>query len=330
MKVLKKILIVLAALILLIVVVGFFMPATMDSEQKITIKAKPEIVFAHVNNLRNWHYWAKWNMIDPNMKVEYNGAWKGKDSGYSWESEDPMVGAGTLTVVESVANESIKTRIDFRDWDGANGQMKLSPTENGVEVTWTFNGDDVGMNLVGRYFNGLFKGAIDADLMEGLENLKRLSESQSMAMEIDMMPETLVAFTTAQGTKAEVTPLLAQHYGMLAGHIAGQGAEMAMMPMANYLEYTDEKVLFHPTIAIDKQIESTDAIQVRQMPEQKMAVFHHYGPYHNLEAANTAAQQYLDALGISYNKARLEIYETDPGMEPDPDKWLTKICFKLN
>ncbi len=330
MKVLKKILLGLLTLILLFVVVGFLMPGNIETEQMIRIKAKPDIVFAHVNSLRNWNHWAKWNQIDPDMKMTFSDKTKGKDASYAWESEDPMVGAGTMTITESIPNKVIKTRMDFRDWDDASAEMLFEEVGDSLEIRWSLVSDQAGTNIIARYFNAFTKGMLNRDLMEGLTNLKNMSESQQMAMEVDIMPEMTVAYVPVKTTADQITPKLAESYGAIATHIATQGAEMTMMPMALYLEYSDEAVDFEPSIAINKSIEASDIVQVKQYAAQKMAVFYHYGPYHLLAEANSAAQQTLDQMGISYQAARLEIYETDPGLEPDANKWLTKICFPID
>lgn len=330
MKALKKILIGLVVVVLLFVVVGFLMPGNIETEQMIRVKAKPEIVFAHVNSLRNWNYWAKWNQVDPNMKTTFSDKVKGTDASYAWESEDPMVGAGTMTITESIPNQIIRTRMDFRDWDDASAEMRFKQVGDSLEIRWSLVSDQAGTNIIARYFNAFTKGMLNRDLMEGLTNLKNLSESQQMAMEIDMMPEMTVAYVPVKTSTDQITPKLAESYGAIAMHIASQGAEMTMMPMALYLAYSDENVDFEPSISIDKSIEPTEVVQVKQYPVQKMAVFYHYGPYHLLSEANAAAQRTLDQMGITYQTARLEIYETDPGQEPDANKWLTKICFPIN
>ena len=57
MKVLKKLFFALLIIIALVAIVGLvFMPGNVETSQQVTIKAKPEVVFAHVNNLKNWDF----------------------------------------------------------------------------------------------------------------------------------------------------------------------------------------------------------------------------------------------------------------------------------
>ena len=330
MKVLKKILIVLVAIVVLIVIVGFFMPGNVETTQEMTIKAKPEVVFAHVNNLKNWDFWASWNQLDPNWNLTYGESYKGNGASYTWESEDPMVGAGTMTVTESAENQLIKTRLEFRDWDGADTEMTFRTDGENTIVSWSIITDQAGSNIFARFMNAFLKGMMDDDLAAGLEKLKAISETQTMALEVEDMPEMTVAYVAVETTSDQITPALAQSYGSILQHLAAQGAEMTMMPMAYYADYHNEKVIMEPMTAIDKTIEESETVKIKTLPARRMAVFHHYGNYTGLGAAHDEALAVLEALGIEAGVASLEIYETDPGLEPDTTRWLTKVCFPLD
>ena len=330
MKALKKIFFALLIIIAMVAIVGLiFMPGNVETTQEMTIKAKPEVVFAHVNNLRNWDLWAKWNQMDPNWEVNYTDNPRGTGASYDWKSEDPMVGEGTMTITESVENQLIKTRLDFKDWDGANTEMTLRADGDNTLVSWNFVSDQAGSNLIARYMNAFMKGMLDEDLNVGLSQLKTLAESQTMAMEIEEMPEMIVAYIPVETTSDQITAALGSSYGTILNHLAAQNAEMTVMPMAYYADYRDEKVIMEPMTAINKVIEESETVKIKTLPKRIMAVFHHYGNYTGLSAAHDEALAVLQSLGIEAGVASLEIYETDPGEEPDPNLWLTKICFRI-
>lgn len=329
MKVLKAILFVFVGLIALVVIVGFLMPGRMTAEQSITINAKADVVFAHVNNLRNWNLWARWNQIDPYMEINYGDITKGQNAKYDWSSEVYEVGSGTMQITNSKVNEAIDIRLDFTDWGGSNAKMKFTDNGESVDISWSFKSDDAGMNIFARFANGFFSGALNADLIESLENLKSLSEGQTMAMDIEIMPEMNVAYVPVETTGDQITAMLAQSYGAIMTHIATQGAESTMMPMAQYISMDEEKLVFEPSIAINKEIEASDQVMFKKVPAQRMAVFYHYGNYTELSKGHDAAEAFLKKLGVEAGVESIEIYETDPGLEPDPNKWLTKICFRI-
>ena len=330
MRILRIVLFAFVGLIALLVVVGFLMPAKMTSEQSVSINAKVDVVYAHVNNLRNWGLWSKWDQLDPEMKVTYGETVKGKNATYAWSSELYEVGSGTMRITDSRENEAIGIRLDFADWGGADATISFDDKGESVEINWVFESDDAGMNIFARFANSLFAGALDADLQQSLQNLKTLSEGQSMMMEIELMPEMKVAYVPVETTPDQVTPMLAQSYGAIMEHIAAQEAESIMMPMAHYISMTEDQLVFEPTIAIDKEIEASEKVLFKTVPAQKMAVFYHYGNYTELGKGHDNAEAFLKKLGFEAGDKSVEIYETDPGLEPDPTKWLTKICFPLN
>jgi len=81
MKILLRILGVLAALILVLVGVAFVLPRSYNIERSATINAKPETIHAQIADLRAWKNWGAWQERDPGMKTEYStpstgvGAW---------------------------------------------------------------------------------------------------------------------------------------------------------------------------------------------------------------------------------------------------------------
>jgi hypothetical protein len=55
----------------------------------------------------------------------------------------------------------------------------------------------------------------------------------------------------------------------------------------------------------------------------------HVGPYERLGETHTRIQEYLDEHGLTQRAAAWEEYWTDPGMEPDPAKWRTKVVWPV-
>ena len=76
------------------------------------IAAAPEKVFPHVNELKKWDAWSPWAKIDPNCKMTYGGPPAGVDASYSWVGNN-KVGAGRLTVTESLPGNLIRLRLEF-------------------------------------------------------------------------------------------------------------------------------------------------------------------------------------------------------------------------
>src|SRR5204863_3531036 len=52
-------------------------PATFRVERSIVVKAPPEKITPHLNDLKQWTTWSPWEKLDPDMKREYSGAESG-------------------------------------------------------------------------------------------------------------------------------------------------------------------------------------------------------------------------------------------------------------
>lgn len=178
MKVLKYIFIGLLGLIILIGIVGFFLPTQLTVSESIAVKkAAGPSAFNMVNDLKQWPEWSPWLKLDPDMKLEYGASSQGAGASYSWQSEKQNVGNGSLKIVESKANEFIKTEMAFEGQGEASASYFFKDTGNdAVEITWTFEGD-MGSKPIGGYLVLLFKGAIAADYQKGLASLKQKAES---------------------------------------------------------------------------------------------------------------------------------------------------------
>lgn len=175
MKIVLKLLGGLAVLVLVLLVVAFLLPRTYRIERTIVIKAKPEVVFAQIVDLRAWKNWGSWHAKDPAMKLSYSEKSTGVGAWSAWESKSEGNGKMTITAVEPA--KSATYLLEFPDMGmQSNGSMVLQPADAGVKVVWVDAGD-LGMNPLSRWFGLFLDGMIGPDFEKGLANLKRLTET---------------------------------------------------------------------------------------------------------------------------------------------------------
>jgi len=160
--------------ILLAVIVGAILPRKIHVEQTKTINAPAATVFNQVNNVENWENWSYWKLNDPGMAISYPGQKVGKGATYTWKSESS--GNGSMEIVESNPNSSIKTALKF-DQGGGNGTWKFEPDENGTKVTWSFD-TDMGSNPIMSIKGFIMKRILNTSLEESLENMKGVLEGK--------------------------------------------------------------------------------------------------------------------------------------------------------
>jgi len=143
------------------------------------IAAPPALVFSEVNNLHNWEAWSPWARLDPQGKTSYSGPAEGEGASFSW-SGNIQVGEGTMTIIESKPNESVKIRLDFlKPMPGTStAEFTFTPQAGQTEVTWSMYGPCSFL----RKAMGMF---IDCDKMiggffdKGLADMRTVAEAAS-------------------------------------------------------------------------------------------------------------------------------------------------------
>jgi effector-binding domain-containing protein len=70
-------------------------------------------------------------------------------------------------------------------------------------------------------------------------------------------------------------------------------------------------------------------IGIVDLSASKAVFVDHYGPYDKLRDAYAGLENYLTANKLTRKFPIIEQYITDPGIEKDTSKWLTKIIFLI-
>src|SRR4051812_15795729 len=152
MKILFKILGGLAVVVLLLVLVAFFLPRQYRVQRSVVMKARPEVVVAHIADLRSWRNWGAWQERDPGMKISYSDNAVGVGAWSSWISK--AEGNGKMTIKAQTPTKVVYD-LEFPEMGmRSEGFMEVAPESSGTKVTWVDAGD-LGMNPMNRWF-GLF------------------------------------------------------------------------------------------------------------------------------------------------------------------------------
>lgn len=171
---------VFIGLILIVVIAGQSNEFVVS--RQITVAAPPELVFPHINQLRNWEAWNPWGSIDPNCKMAYDGPAAGVGASYSWSGNN-KIGAGRNSVIESRLNELVRFQLEFQKPMAATNiaEFTFQPCGEKTLVTWTMSGK---RNIPGKLF-GLI---LNCDKMcgnqfeKGLAKIKSLVEARPAVM----------------------------------------------------------------------------------------------------------------------------------------------------
>lgn len=176
MAILKKLLMVLLVLAAVFVAGGFLLPSSTHVERSVVVARSPAEMFAMLDSWKGFNAWSPWYARDPAAAYTYEGPESGVGASMAWSSAKPDVGKGRQTIIESVPDRKVVSKLQFEGQGDAVATFSLAPEGAGTRVTWGF---DVahGNNLVSRWFGLMFDRMVGPDFEAGLAKLKTVSES---------------------------------------------------------------------------------------------------------------------------------------------------------
>jgi hypothetical protein len=179
MKILKKILIILAAIVALFLIVAAFVKSEYSVEKEVIINKPKQEVFDYVKYLKNQNSYSKWALIDPAMKKEFRGVDASAGFVSAWESDNKNVGKGEQEITK-IEDGRIDYEIRFiKPFSSvAPAYMITEPAgDNQTRVRWGFQGKmPYPMNIMMLFMD--IPKLIGEDLQTGLNNLKGVLEKQ--------------------------------------------------------------------------------------------------------------------------------------------------------
>lgn len=331
MKVLKTILLIIAIIVVIVIAIGFFMPKELQVEQTRKIKAPVEMVYAQVNNLRNWEAWSPWHAIDPKMTVEYHNGAIGQGASYTWTSDHKSVGNGKLAITQASPFDSIHTVMDFDGEDGGTANFYFVKEADGVEVTWTMLSDN-GNNPFMRLMSGMIKGMIEKSYSKGLASMdsvcQELKKEDWFYVKVKEKPGWKYYGLMADVTMEQMENEMTRMYTTLYNELPKMEIDVTGTPFAVYHSW-GENIKMESAIVVDDNSVVVEDILASEIPDQTYAVIKHRGSYDGLENAHMYMDKWLKENKKQLAGPVIERYKVGPGMEENPEKWETYIMYPI-
>jgi uncharacterized protein YndB with AHSA1/START domain len=150
-------------------------PNAFRIQRSTTIKAPPEKIFPHLDDLHAHSAWSPFEK-DPNMKRTHSGAPKGKGAVYEWDG-NRKVGSGRIAITDTVPNSKVMLKLDmFRPFTAHNlVEFTLVPNGSGTNVSWAMQGPQPFMAKLMSTFINCDK-MVGSQFEEGLAKLKAIAE----------------------------------------------------------------------------------------------------------------------------------------------------------
>lgn len=300
-----------------------------EVERSIVIDAPAELVWDQVKYFENWQYWSPWYAKDSTMIWSFSGTDGEVESGYSWTSENS--GSGEMYMTGLVEEEEMMYHTHFLEpWESeSDGYVRVASTEAGTEVKWGFFGEIKG---IASLFVNMDK-MVGPDFEDGLKLLKEHTESieieePSMQVELIDMPEKRYVAIREEIDITGIETFFATNYAK----IMEAGVQMAGgMPSGLYYSWDMENMRTDIAAAIPVADGTTapEGTELIEIPASKALFVDYYGDYSDMEPAHELIEKYMIENELEYVGPAIEEYVTDPGQEPNPALWNTKIYYPI-
>lgn len=342
MKILKIVGIILLALITIYLVLCIAGPKRVDVSVTREMDVSPAAAYAQVINLKNWENWGPWMEEDPDIDLSYGEKASGEGASYSWKSE--KVGNGSLKVLETTPNESIRNELQFGGFEQVSyGKWQFEPMDGGekAKVTWGIeDSKDVGFFM--RGFLVMMKGQIKGMFEEGLENLETaasaapapsalpegITEIEAHGVKYLGMRQTMQIEDAMEG----MSDFFAEAYGKIGAHLGPKMSEVGI-PVGLTWTWDEETGTTDMAAAIPLQAtpELGEPNETIKTPAGNLHVYDgvaavdYYGAYEQMDAAYNELFAWLGKQGKEGVMPAVEQYVTDPADQPDTSRWLTRV-----
>lgn len=334
MKLAKILGIIIIGLILLVIIIGLIAPKKYQVERFLVINAPRELVFEHVVYWKNWNAWSPWAENDPQMNVTILGVDGQEGSTYKWVGDPKKTGEGEMTNTGVKEKEEISYHLHFiKPWEShSDGYVRLSEADEGTKVTWGFYGETPFPWNIFMLFMSMDK-MISKDYDRGLELLKNICEKEFQTLssfEIKKVIFPARSFATIEREIGfdEMTDFFRESYSAILQVMNQKKVRMIGAPVALYYTWDEQsrKSKLAAGIPIFGSLQSEGVKTIRLSMSSAYTIDYH-GAYEGLKYAHQALNKYFQTRGLRLKPPVIEEYITDPMVEPDTAKWLTKIYY---
>lgn len=335
MKALKYIGLLLLTLLALFLLLGLVSTKKVHMERTTLIHAPVEMVQDVVRRFSTQKEWNPWKDYDPGMQVTLEGEDGTVGSKYSW-SGNKDVGKG-YQMITNIAPDYVGSEIVFEEPWSSKAQigMKLAEEDGATRVTWSFDSETpFPWNAMNLFLN--MDKLLGPDFEKGLVKLKTYIESnvdkKYRGYSIVESEQPARTFIGVRKTVAipQITAFFAEQFGKIHAAIQKAGIEMDGMPVGLYYTYDEKAGQTDMVAGIPvKGKPSIPGFSTFEIPAGLELRIDYFGAYDKMGEAHYAMEDYIKEKGLTSRVPVIEEYFSDPEMEPDTAKWLTRVIYPV-
>jgi effector-binding domain-containing protein len=342
MKVLKTIGVLLLSLFAIAMILMLVVPAKQHIERTIIINAPVSVVYKHLSNPATFYNWMVWCRKDTSIRTAVSDEASDVPGATTfWIGNPETSGKGMIEFISMKVNREIEHKVTFLEprKEKAKSEFKLLDANGQTKLTWEFDLATPRPRNILNLFTSLDKKLGD-EFEEGLINLKAIIEktgvasaalnARSYAVQPMNFPATSFAvYQQEKVNRSDIPSFYATHLPRIYEEVMTVKATPGSPSGLFYVwDEANQQSDMAAAIAVPAgtQIDNND-IQIVDIPASKAVYIDYYGDHSQTAQAYKSIDKYLLANSLKQKAPVIEQYITDPAIEKDTAKWLTKIIF---
>ncbi len=335
MKALKIFLLILGILLLILVVLGLIGPKTYDVHRSAVVPGTPEQVWPYVSSLKNMALWSPWAEKDTAMVVEYTGTDGTVGATSNW-SGNKEVGEGSQTISTLEPYTLVESTLHFMEPMDAEstGYTHLKDTTGGTLVTWGLKGEN---GFIGRIFGSIMN--MDKMMAPDFERgLSKLTDLMASAPKMGPSAWKVIPGEYPGGKYLAIRETMSfdklpsffgKSYGAIFPALEKAGGKAVGMPSGLFYKWDMSNMTTElaAAVACTGDVKAPAGMELITLPAAKSLTVDYMGGYHGTGDAHLALETYISENKLEALTPAIEEYVTDPGTEPDSNKWVTRIVY---
>lgn len=176
---------VLLIIVLFLVAMGIStrLNPILNVERTTTLTAEPYDIFVYMNDLSTFDQWSPWREMILAGDHVLAGPSGGEGQTLAWQSDDPEIGTGSQTIIESFQDSFVRTELNFAG-RSAVGTYAISPNDNGtVDALIGIETDLGGFPYIQRLFAKSYASRTGETFDQALQDLGKAVAADIKAYE---------------------------------------------------------------------------------------------------------------------------------------------------
>ena len=331
MKQTKKIGKIVTLTVLTVAVLFYLLPNVAVIEQTMEIKALPDKVFELINIPKNWTEWYTPVQDTTEVTIRLLGTSKGKGAGMQWVSHRQENARGIMNIRNSKNNRNVVAVVTVNDRRSAVMNFRIRPVGTDASMLTITSRLRFRQDSILHYLRLMFDRSDELAVIDYLENIDEAAMGKTGGIDVHLQRTDTFSYIGITDSCAlqDVSQRMSDLYSEILVFGVRSGVDMTNRPLAIYHRLDEKMAVFELGVPIDKRIPVTDRIQYKTMQGKEHVVANYYGSYETLADGHNAIQHWLMRYRRKVNGNPWEMYVTDPVIEPDTNKWLTRIYYPV-